>query len=316
MINSCLRKRFSSHVVRQSNPSFEPPTGHGQEQDAAYKLASWIDRCSSQRIVALTGAGVSTESGIPDYRSPNGSYSKGHKPIMHNRFMTSVNSRRRYWARSFFGWQPLARARPNLGHVALQRLEGMKVFDHIVTQNVDGLHQKAGSVKVLDLHGRNDIVRCMSCGNRMSRQEFHDHHLEPANREWLSHHDHYFTAEMRADGDVNLTNSDFEDFHVPECKECGGIMKPDVVFFGDIVPKDKKDQASELVQGASGLLVIGSSVSVLSSFRLVQEAHRRKIPIAAINIGETRMDKQQVNHLKIHERCGPVLEKLVKLLQR
>ena len=249
------------------------------------------------RLLVLTGAGISTDSGIPDYRDSNGDW-KRKQPVQHPDFMRCEQTRQRYWGRSLVGWPVMRDARPNPAHTVLARLEQLSHIDLLVTQNVDGLHQRAGSEKVIDLHGRSDRVICMQCDFSCSRDEVHQRSadMNPA----FTH----YTADTAPDGDADL-EVDFSDFHIPDCPHCGGILKPDVVFFGDNVPKQRVTDALEALQRADGLLVIGSSLMVYSGFRFCRRAHEWGKPIAALTLGRTRAD--ELLSLKISHPIGPVL---------
>jgi NAD-dependent SIR2 family protein deacetylase len=235
------------------------------------------------RLAVLTGAGISTASGIPDYRDQRGEW-KRSPPMQHQQFMGSHAARQRYWARALVGFRALGEARPNPAHRTLAELEAMGRVSGVVTQNVDGLHQRAGSRRVIDLHGRADRVRCMACGaNRMR----HDLHAELArlNPHWAS-----VAARAAPDGDADL-EADFSGFRVPDCRRCGGgIWKPDVVFFGDSVPQDSVARAFSLLEASDALLVVGSSLMVYSGFRFARAASRDGKPIACLNLGRTRAD--------------------------
>ncbi|NIC06952.1 NAD-dependent protein deacetylase [Billgrantia bachuensis] len=250
------------------------------------------------RLTVLTGAGVSTDSGIPDYRDDTGAW-KCAPPMQHRQFMTSHAARQRYWARALVGFRTLHRARPGDAHRALARLEEAGGVRGLITQNVDGLHQKAGSRCVIDLHGRAEQVRCMSCGALRMR---HDLHAELAERNpfWLK-----IEAEVRPDGDADIETG-FADFEVPSCRRCGqGIWKPDVVFFGDSVPSERVARARAMVDEAEALLVVGSSLMVYSGYRFVRQAHASGKPIACLNLGRTRADA--LYSLKLEAPIGKVL---------
>lgn len=255
-----------------------------------------------RRLFVLTGAGMSTDSGIPDYRDRDGGW-KGASPIQHQAFISQLSKRRRYWARSMAGWPPVARARPNAGHQALARLGAAGRLTLLVTQNVDGLHQAAGSRSVVDLHGRLDRVICLDCGTRLSRHRVQDMLVE-ANSGWL--HD---ADAMRPDGDIELGDVDYDAFNVPDCPLCGGMLKPDVVFFGGAVPKPRVERAWAGLAGADAVLVSGSSLMVWSGFRFVREAAARGLPIMAINRGRTRADGLITT--KIDDDCGTLLDRAI-----
>ena len=252
-----------------------------------------------RRLFVLTGAGISTDSGIPDYRDRNGGW-KGASPIQHQAFLTQRAKRKRYWARSMAGWPPVARARPNIGHRALARLASAGHAGILVTQNVDGLHQAAGSRGVIDLHGRLDRVICLHCDTRISRHEVQDMLID-GNRDWL--HD---SDAIRPDGDIELGDVDYDRFNVPGCPLCGGILKPDVVFFGGSVPRNRVNRAWAGLEGADAVLVAGSSLMVWSGFRFVRAAADRGLPVMAINHGRTRAD-DLITH-KLDADCCAVLD--------
>jgi len=235
------------------------------------------------RLFVLTGAGVSTASGIPDYRDLQGKW-KRPPPMNYDVFMGQAPARARYWARSMIGWRTFGRARPNSAHYALAALERAGHVSLLVTQNVDRLHQAAESQSVVDLHGRLDQVRCMGCEARIPRSQW-QLMLEDANPQWLARE-----ALVAPDGDADLNETDFSDFHVPACPHCGGIVKPDVVFFGESVPRDRVEQAMTALAASDGMLVAGSSLMVYSGYRFAMAAARDGKPIAAINLGQTRAD--------------------------
>ncbi len=265
----------------------------------------------SRRLVVLTGAGCSTESGIPDYRSPGGAWTR-HKPILYGSFVRSAEVRRFYWARSFRGWPRFASARPNHAHRALAELESRGGVHQLITQNVDDLHQEAGSRAVVQLHGRNRVVVCLDCRAEISRADIQQR-LGDINAEWLAsapwHVLRADEAEFAPDGDAALPASAVDGFNVPECESCGGVLKPAVVFFGESVPKEKVTYSMERVDEADVLLVAGSSLTVWSGFRFVKRASERGIPIAIVNIGPTRGD--ELAAIKVEGRVGEVLPEVV-----
>lgn len=264
------------------------------------ELADFIR--ASRRLAVLTGAGCSTESGIPDYRDANGEW-KHKRPVDYRDFVADAAVRRRYWARSLVGWRRFAAAQPNGAHHALAALERAGRVHGLITQNVDGLHQRAGSRKVIDLHGRLDAVDCLGCRAQSSRIEFQVE-LERRNPGWLT-----FDAADAPDGDAQLEGPQFDAFDMPACSACGGILKPGVVFFGEAVPRERTTAAFELIEAADALLVVGSSLMVWSGYRFVRRAAERGIPIAAVNIGKTRGD--DLIGLRVAGHCGPILEELV-----
>lgn len=265
------------------------------------------------RLVCLTGAGCSTESGVPDYRSPEGSYSKGHRPMRHSQFVNDSKQRARYWARSLGGWRFFDSAQPNVAHRALTELERLGYIQGLITQNVDGLHQKAGMVNVVDLHGRNDQVVCLNCESTKPRREFQQE-LEHVNQAWIAQHLSTASIDVRADGDAHLETKDFAEFKVPPCSVCGGVLKPRVVFFGGALDPKVKDSASHMIDGAARLLVLGSSVQVFSAFSLVKKAAEVGKPVAIINIGETRGDALVAEERRYAWRCGEALSAVCKNL--
>lgn len=270
--------------------------------DPHIALTDFIHR--HPRLLVLTGAGISTDSGIPDYRDSNGEW-KRKQPVQHPDFMRSEHTRQRYWGRSLVGWPVMRDARPNAAHDALAQLEQLGHIDLLVTQNVDGLHQRAGSEKVIDLHGRSDRVICMSCDFSCSRDEVH-HQSADLNPTFT-----HFSAETAPDGDADL-EVDFSGFRIPDCPHCGGILKPDVVFFGDNVPKQRVTDALDALQQADGLLVIGSSLMVYSGFRFCRRAEEWDKPIAALTLGRTRAD--ELLSLKLSSPITPVLQSTVQVL--
>jgi NAD-dependent SIR2 family protein deacetylase len=259
-------------------------------------LSEFIERYS--RLFVLTGAGCSTDSGIPDYRDAEGGWKRA-QPVTFQAFMGNAQTRQRYWARSLVGWQRLRRATPNDAHRALVRLERQGRVDLLVTQNVDRLHQAAGSVGVIDLHGRIDLVRCMACGHRLPRKDLQDE-LLLRNPAWAE-----LDAREAPDGDADLEARDFSGFDVLPCHHCGGLLKPDVVFFGESVPRDRVDTAMRRLQEADAMLVVGSSLMVYSGYRFARAAALAGKPIAAVNLGRTRAD--DLLALKVTQPCAAAL---------
>jgi NAD-dependent SIR2 family protein deacetylase len=244
-------------------------------------LQDFVDRHG--RLFVLTGAGCSTRSGIPDYRDADGQWKRA-QPVTYQAFMGEEKTRRRYWARSLIGWRLIRQAQPNDAHRALARLEAMDRSELLLTQNVDRLHQAAGSTRVIDLHGRIDLVRCMDCERRSPRDELQDE-LGRLNTGWLE-----LDAKEAPEGDADLEGADFSTFVIPSCERCGGVLKPDVVFFGENVPRDRVDAACRHLDEADAMLIVGSSLMVYSGFRFVQRAVDLGKPVAAINLGRTRAD--------------------------
>jgi NAD-dependent SIR2 family protein deacetylase len=275
----------------------------------SHALADLID--AAKRLVVLTGAGCSTESGIPDYRSPGGAWTR-HKPIYYSAFVRSEEVRRFYWARSFRGWPRFAAARPNDAHRALAELEAEGRVHFLITQNVDDLHSEAGSRRVVQLHGRNRLVVCLDCGCEFARAAVQER-LAEMNAAWLASapwaHLNADDADFAPDGDADVARDAVGAFRVPPCERCGGVLKPAVVFFGESVPPSKVSVAMEHVDEADALLVAGSSLTVWSGYRFVKRAAERGIPIAIVNVGPTRGD--ELAALKIDAKCGPTLSAAV-----
>ncbi|WDZ83164.1 NAD-dependent protein deacetylase [Micromonospora cathayae] len=235
-------------------------------------------------VVVLSGAGLSTESGIPDYRGPSG-VARRHTPMTYQTFTRDADARRRYWARSHLGWRMIARAAPNDGHRAVARLQHAGLVDAVITQNVDGLHTAAGSPDVVELHGRLDEVVCLDCGNRTSREEL-DRRLRQANPDFAA-----AVTAVNPDGDVDLADAAVARFRVVDCGFCRtGMLKPDVVFFGETVPAPRVAHCFALVERARSVLVLGSSLTVMSGRRFVLRAAKRDIPVVIVNQGATRGD--------------------------
>lgn len=253
---------------------------------------------SHSRMAVLTGAGVSTGSGIPDYRDERGEW-KRVRPVEFRPFMTDPKVRQRYWARSTVGWPIISRAQPNAAHHALARLEAAGFIQLLITQNVDGLHTAAGSRNVIDLHGRLELVRCMECHHELPRADL-QRQLLAANPDWAQ-----IEGRVAPDGDVDIEGRDYSQFIVPDCGRCNGTLKPDVVFFGEPVPRERVARAMEGVARADALLVVGSSLMVYSGFRFAEAAAAAGKPVAAVNLGRTRAD--HLLTLKISEPCDTVL---------
>jgi NAD-dependent SIR2 family protein deacetylase len=233
-------------------------------------------------VAVLTGAGVSTDSGIPDYRGVGAP--KQH-PMSFSDFLQSHRHRQRYWLGSHMGWSRFAAAEPNRGHEAIASAEEASLFSGVVTQNVDALHHKAGSLRVIDLHGRLDKVRCIHCGQSFSRQSI-AHTIDLLNP-WLEKRD--ISGHIKPDGDVDVAVT--SEFVVPSCDMCDGVLKPEVIFFGEFVPTGVFDQAASLIARSEALIIAGSSLAVNTGMRLVNLAHRKKIPIVIINRGPTKADR-------------------------
>jgi NAD-dependent SIR2 family protein deacetylase len=255
-----------------------------------------------ERIFVLTGAGVSTASGIPDYRDDSGNW-KHQPPMEYREFVDRHEARQRYWTRSYIGWQRFGHARPNQAHQALARLEQLNRLTRTVTQNVDGLHQRAGSRQVTELHGSLATVSCLGCGGAIERASMQQQ-LDERNPLLAD-----LSAQIAPDGDAYLNDFDASGIDIPGCTSCGGILKPQVVFFGESVPAPRVEECFDALSGADAMLVVGSSLMVYSGFRFVRAARRADIPIAAINLGVTRAD--ELLTLKVRLDCATALNSVL-----
>ena len=276
----------------------EWPVATSDELDRA------ADALRDRLIVVLTGAGVSTDSGIPDYR---GDGAPVRNPMTFQQFLKDPAYRQRYWAGSHLGWRRFDGAEPNEGHRTLARLETDGLVNGIITQNVDGLHLRAGSQRVVDLHGTMDRVRCLTCGQNFARVDI-AHRIAAANP-WI---DDPNSGELGPDGDVEFTQ--IADFVTPNCTVCAGILKPDIVFFGEFVPSEKFTEASALVQAAGALIIAGSSLVVNSGIRLLDQAAKRRLPTVIINRGLTKGDARAT--VKIDAGASETLAALANRLER
>jgi len=307
LLDSLLQERMlvsvkNAGLCRQcSSLAFIPKHNEARNEDIE-KLSDFLSK--SKKLFILTGAGISTESGIPDYRSEGvGLYSTSTKrPIQHKTFMDSSIARQSYWARNFIGWPRWSSFEPNISHRTLAKWEDSGKVSHLVTQNVDQLHYKAGSRSVTELHGTNSLVTCMNCSYYMPRIAY-QRILEESNPFMVPR-----CAEIRPDGDVELSKEEVSTFRVPPCPKCDGILKPFVVFFGDNVPKARVQLVQRKLSGSDSVLVVGSSLYVYSSFRFINQAVENNIPISILNIGPTRGDK--FAELKIEAKSGDVLTKI------
>lgn len=256
---------------------------------------------SHRRVFVLTGAGCSTASGIPDYRDERGEW-KRRPPVMYQAFCYDAATYRRYWARAFAGWHRFAAAEPNAVHHALASWEQAGSLAQLVTQNVDGLHQRAGSRRVIDLHGRLDLVICLGCARQTWRADLQDQ-MRARNPTW------HAAGLAAPDGDADIDASVVETFEPPRCRQCSGLVKPDVVFFGENVPAARYEQARDALDSADALLALGSSLMVFSGFRFVRQAHAARIPIAIVNRGATRGDEFAA--LKVDGEVGAIMSQVV-----
>ncbi|MEO8367040.1 MAG: NAD-dependent protein deacetylase [Pseudoxanthomonas sp.] len=264
--------------------------------EAAERLRRWL--ADFQRVMVLTGAGCSTASGIPDYRDAAGQW-KRPPPVTYQAFTEDPAVNARYWARSMVGWPRVATAVPNRAHQALAGWQASGMLSRLLTQNVDGLHQRAGSKEVIDLHGRIDEVRCLDCQLLFPRALIQQS-LRQQNPGWAD-----IAAATAPDGDADLEAMDFGGFRVPDCGACGGRLKPDVVFFGENVPRARYETSRLALQDSDALLVVGSSLMVYSGFRFARIAHETGKPIALLNLGKTRAD--DIASLKLDADCAAVL---------
>lgn len=269
---------------------------------AAQAVTRALDALAGRRIAILTGAGVSTDSGIPDYR---GKGAPVRTPMTADQFLSSEAARRRYWVGSHLGWRAFAAAEPNPGHRAIAALERSGVATGVVTQNVDGLHVRAGSRRVVELHGTMRRVFCTHCGQVFDRRDLAQR--VEADNPWITVPD---GVALGPDGDVLPESSD--GFVVPECTVCGGMLKPDVVFFGEFIPAEKFREAEQLVQASEGLVIAGSSLVVNSGIRLLERARRRRLPVVIVNRGATRADARAT--VKVDAGSSEVLRVLAEAL--
>eukprot|EP00076_Gallus_gallus_P012610 XP_015130840.2 NAD-dependent protein lipoamidase sirtuin-4, mitochondrial isoform X4 [Gallus gallus] len=279
-------------------PACLPP--HPAEVEEMQRFIS-----NSKKLFVMTGAGISTESGIPDYRSEGvGLYARSdRRPIQHAEFVRSATARQRYWARNFVGWPQFSSHQPNTAHLVLRHWEKLGKLHWLVTQNVDALHTKAGSQRMTELHGCTHRVFCLTCGDQTSRSELQEH-FEALNPGWKAE-----ALGVAPDGDAFLTDEQVRNFQVPACRKCGGILKPDVTFFGDTVSREKVDFVHQRLAESDSMLVAGSSMQVYSGYRFALAAREKQLPIAVLNIGPTRLD--HFASLKLNSRCGELLPLIV-----
>lgn len=269
-------------------------------------VAALAELCAGRRVVALTGAGISTESGIPDYRGP-GTRARAKDPMRFAEFTASPEGRARYWARAAVGWPAFSAAQPNAGHRALAALERAGVVRGVITQNVDELHQRAGTRELIELHGTLHAVRCLECGAIEPRALVQRRlALPPA----TAMHDH---EQLRPDGDAELDPTWIAGYVAPSCLQCTGVLKPDVVYFGETVPPARVAQAYAWVDDAEVLLVVGTSLAVFSGYRFVRRAAAGGTPVAVVNLGPTRGDPHAA--LRVDASAGAVLLALARALE-
>jgi NAD-dependent SIR2 family protein deacetylase len=274
---------------------------------AAGSFGTLLDVVAAGGVAILSGAGLSTESGIPDYRGPTG-LARRATPMTYQTFISSTAARRRYWARSHVGWRHIAAAAPNRGHHAVAELGRRGLLTGIITQNVDGLHQAAGAAEVTELHGSLHRVTCLDCGRRTSRTDL-NRRLEAANPGWALRS----AAPVNPDGDAILDDSTAEAFQVADCAACHGVLKPDVVFFGENVPPARARACYTLVEQSRALVVLGSSLTVMSGLRYVRHAAGLPLPVVIVNQGATRGD--QYATAALDAPLGDTLSALVRALR-
>lgn len=274
--------------------SFASPTG---------ELADLVALLGAGGVVVLTGAGISTDSGIPDYRGSGGALRRGHVPMTYQLFVRDPQARRRYWARSYMGWPAMAAARPNAAHNAVAALEDAGLVDGVITQNVDGLHTAAGSRAVVELHGRLDRIRCLGCADVLDRSAVHEA-LRLANPGWSAE-----AVAVNPDGDTGIDEAALAGFQLVDCPLCGGVLKPDVVYFGESVPRQRVAEATAMVERGRVLVVLGSSLTVYSGRRFVVAAANAGRPVAIVNQGATRGDDRAT--LRIDAPLAPTMRAVV-----
>ncbi|XP_054724537.1 NAD-dependent protein deacylase Sirt4-like [Uloborus diversus] len=278
-------------------PNHEPTSN-----EDVFQLQKFVD--DHKKLFILTGAGISTESGLPDYRSKDvGLYDRSpNRPVQYQAFISSHKIRQRYWARNFVGWKRFSSIEPNNVHTCLANWENKGRISCLITQNVDRLHHKAGSVNIIELHGTSYVVKCLKCNNHFSRFLFQSQ-LEELNPEFRVE-----ATEIRPDADVDLEPSFTEKFKFPDCGKCGGILKPDVVFFGENVPKKKVNEIYDKLTESDAMLVLGSSLEVFSGYRFALAAVEQKKCLGIVNIGPNRAEK--IASFKLNVRCGDILPKI------
>ncbi|ALG84500.1 Sir2 family NAD-dependent protein deacetylase [Gordonia phthalatica] len=293
--------------MRTRTAAWTPAPATVADSDPQQRAELLADHLAGRRVVALTGAGISTSSGIPDYRSPG---SPKRNPMTIDAFLSSPESRRRYWARNHLGWRHMDAAQPNAAHRALVSLQEQGVVTGVITQNVDMLHMKAGSHPVIDLHGSYGRVRCLDCGAVISRHR-HAEALEAANPGFTRRVASRGAIEVAPDADAALEV--IGDFVMLPCSNCGGILKPDIVYFGETVPKATVERAFAMVDDADAILVAGSSLTVMSGLRFARRAAAADKPVFIVNRGGTRGD--ELAELKIDHRCEVILPTAASLIK-
>jgi NAD-dependent SIR2 family protein deacetylase len=304
VITAALPTTTPRAVPRQVAPRFVPaPT---PPHDLETGLPAAVELLDGRRLAVLTGAGVSTDSGIPDYRGPD---SPARRPMTYQQFVSDPAFRRTYWARNHVGWRYVHRTRPNAGHEAVVRMEASGVAVGVVTQNVDRLHTLAGSRSVIDLHGTYAEIVCLDCGDRTTRDAL-ARRLEALNPGFAEAVGAVADVEIAPDADAVIEST--EGFRVADCARCGGMLKPDIVYFGESVPKERVERAYALVDSADALLVAGSSLAVMSGLRFVRHVARSGRPVVIVNRGATRADVEAT--LRVHAGTSQVLPALAERL--
>ncbi len=276
------------------------PTGEAATDE---EIAALVALLQHRRIAVLTGAGCSTESGIPDYRGP-GTRARARNPMSWAEFSKSEATRRRYWARAKIGWERVSGARPNAAHRAIAELERRGLALGVVTQNVDGLHADAGSKRVVELHGALARTRCVECGGHEARRDVQAR-LRDTNPAFSA-----LDAAMMPDGDAALDDDVVATFSPPLCRACGSVLRPDVVLFGESVPKPVVEAAFDIVDAATVLLVVGTSLAVYSGYRFLRRARERGIPVAIVNVGPCR--GEEIATVRLAARAAATLEATVR----
>ncbi|KFD72676.1 hypothetical protein M514_01801, partial [Trichuris suis] len=290
-----LRRIWMIRNVTSFVPAHKPP-----KADDLSRLRDELAK--SKRLVVMTGAGISTESGIPDYRSEKvGRYARSnHKPVEFQEFMNEESVRRKYWARSYVAWPKFSSVLPNVTHKKLAEWEQRSRIHWLITQNIDCLHRKAGSRRLTELHGNAYNVRCMNCNQRWDRHDFQKY-IQELNINWNAK-----GADVAPDGDIDLPSEAEASFTTPSCNKCGGIVKPEIIFFGELLPIQEMNDCYVRVEEADAMLVLGSSLEVLSGFRFVYQMYEAGKPILIVNIGNTRADEMAT--VKVSSKCTTVME--------
>ncbi len=296
-----MNRSFPGRAPGIRIPEFRDDEGPDAVAGTAAQLAEFLNRHAP--VLVLTGAGCSTGSGIPAYRDAAGRWSR-RQPILYPDFVSSATVRRRYWARSFLGWPVMHEARPGPAHHGLVQLHDRALLAGLVTQNVDGLHQAAGHRNVLELHGGLQRVLCLDCGAPLDRDVLQEQ-LLTVNPDWAPE-----VLSINPDGDAELDDAAYPGFRVVDCAACGGRLKPDVVFFGESVPTGRFEAIGAMLERAGALLVVGSSLVVGSGYRIVREARRHGLPIAAATRGRTRADA--LLEFNVHADCGETLHRVLE----